>query len=172
MGTRTTKKTVTNVTLEEAHEAANQYASASNNLSSIEAKMNAEIDKVKAKYQDDILENKQALEEPVEILEQFSKQDRENWKNKSVELLNVVIGFRTATPSVAKTKFTWDAILELVKKNKHLKQFVRTKDELDKKSILDCKDEKILSKLEDEAYIVIEQKETFFVEPIKQKVNS
>lgn len=171
MSKRTSKKTVTDVTLAQAEQAASKYANASTQLSTIEAKMNAEIDKVKEKYKDAILVNKEALDEPVEILEQFAKQDKENWKNKSIELLNVVIGFRTAPPAVGKEKFTWDAIIDLIKKNKYLKQFVRTKEELNKQAILDCKDEKIMKRLKEDAYIIIVQKEIFFVELKKENVS-
>ena len=162
---RVSKKTFTNVTLEEAQQASNEFATGYNRLEKIEAKMNEEINKVKAKYQDDVTELKDQLSEPNSVLEAFAKEQKDNWgKKKSVELLHTIVGFRTGTPKVAKDKkFTWDAVLELMKKNRIFKTFIRTTEEINKESILAEKDEKILQSLKEECYIEVDQDEKFFV---------
>lgn len=172
MATRVKKKTYSNVSLEQAQEASQAFAVAKNKLDAIEAKMNEKINRIKSDYQDEITELKEELEDPQELLETFAKEQQKSWgKKKSMELLHCVIGFRTGTPKVVKDKkFTWDAILELIKKNSLLKKFVRSKDELNKESILAEKDEQVIKLLKDECYVEVDQDETFFVQPKKEEV--
>lgn len=175
MATRVKKKSISEVTLEQATEASQQFANTFNGLAKIQAKMNDEISKVRGKYQDKITELQEALEEPHEILEVFAKEQKENWgKKKSHDLLHCTIGFRTGTPKVCKgKKFTWDAVLELVKKHKTLsKLFVRTKDELNKEAIIATKDEKVLKLLEEDAFIFVDQEECFYVEAKQEELVS
>jgi len=167
---KTKKKVYANISLEKAQTASEQYATAQNSLSRLQAKMNEELNKVKSKYADKVNDLVEQLEEPTDILEAFAKEQKESWgKKKSFELLHTVIGFRTGTPKVSKDKkFTWDAVLELMKKNKEaFANFIRTKEEINKENILALKtdaDEKVLKLLKDECYLFIEQDENFFVE--------
>jgi phage host-nuclease inhibitor protein Gam len=172
---RIKKKTIANVSLEQANEASELFAVTHNSLSKVQAKMNEEINKVRSKYTEKITELQEQLEDPQEVLEVFAKEQQETWgKKKSLELVHCTIGFRTGTPKVCKEKkFSWDAVLELVKKSKSLaKLFVRTKDELNKEAILSTKDEGVLSQLKQEAYIYIDQEETFYVEAKQEEVFS
>src|SRR5436190_18024426 len=116
---RISKKSFKDVTLEQAQSASQQFVETRTSLDKIEAKMNEEINKVKAKYMDEVTELSEQLEEPQEILEVFAKEQKRNWgKKKSLELLHCIIGFRTGTPKVVKEKsFSWDAVLQLMKKN-------------------------------------------------------
>jgi phage host-nuclease inhibitor protein Gam len=169
---RIKKKVIANVTLEQAQEASEQYTTKTTALSKLEAEMNAEINEVKSKYQDDITELMEALEDPTETLQVYATEQRANWgKKKSVQLLHTVIGFRSGNPKVDKKKsFTWDAITILVKKC--LPEFVRTKDELNKEAILALKPtDKKLEKLKDQCFISIGQDETFYVEAKKEEVS-
>lgn len=165
--TRTKKKVVSNVTLEQAQEASQSFAVDSNKLQKIEAKMNEEITKVRSRYQDEITELKEKLEEPTEVLEVYATEQKTTWgKKKSVELLHCIIGFRTGTPKVVKDKkFTWDAVLELMQKNKTFSKFIRTKSEINKEAILAEKNEAVLNQMLEDCYIKIDQDETFFVQP-------
>ena len=167
------KTTQASVTLEQAETAAQQFAKASNKLGTIEAAMNEAIEKVRSKYQDEILELKNQQEEVLPTLEAYAIATKDTWDGRSTELTHARIGFRMGTPKVDKLKgFTWDAVLELVKSNKALaKDFVRVKEELDKKAILDA-DPKTKQTLEAKAKIVIVQDETFFVEEHKQTINN
>ncbi|MGQ0738390.1 MAG: host-nuclease inhibitor Gam family protein [Bacteroidota bacterium] len=172
MAKRISKKTFANVTLEEAEKASNEFATGYNKLEKIEAKMNEEINKVKTKYQDEITDLKEELEEPNDILHVFAREQKNAWgKKKSLELLHTTIGFRTGTPKVIKDKkFTWEAVLELMKKNTLMKPFVRTTEEINKESILAEKDEKLLKKLKEECYVEIDQDEKFFVTVKKEEI--
>lgn len=168
--TRIKKKVIANVTLEQAQEASESFATTSTKLAKVEAKMNEEINRVKSKYQEEITDLHEALEEPQEVLQVFADEQKTEWgKKKSFDLLHTVIGFRTATPKVDKSKkFTWDAVLELMKKNKAFKAFIRTKDEINKEAILAEKNEETLKLLKEECYVEIKQDENFFVEVKKE----
>jgi len=169
---RIRKKVIANVTLEQAQEASELYTTKTTALSLLEAEMNAEINEVKSKYQDQITELTEALEEPMETLQVYATEQRTHWgKKKSIQLLHTIIGFRSGNPKVDKKKsFTWDAVTILVKKC--LPEFVRTKDELNKEAILALKPtDKRLEKLKDQCFISIGQDETFYVEAKKEEVS-
>jgi len=171
--TRLKKPVLANITLERAQEASQLFAQTHTSLSKVQAKLNEELNKVRSKYQEDITRLQEALEAPAQVLEVFAKEQQNNWgKRKSLELVHCVIGFRTGTPKVVKDKkFTWDAVLELVKKHKALsKLFVRTKEELNKEAILATKDQAILGQLKEDAYISIDQEECFFVEAKQEEI--
>lgn len=169
--TRTAKKTKVSVTLEQAHVAAKNYATASTKLDSIQAKMNEEIIKVKDKYLAKINELNEAIIEPVETLESFAIANKDSWDKKSLELPHCVIGFRTGTPKVEKEKkFTWDAITKMLSNNKIFKDFVRTKSEVDKGAILKIDDAKLLKKLNEYCGLEIVQEESFYVDCKKEEL--
>lgn len=170
--TRIKKRVISDVTAEQAQEASQLYATNYNKLEKIQAKMNEEINKVKDKYQDDITEITDNLEEPYETLQVFAREQKTQWgKKKSFELLHTTIGFRTGTPKVVKDKkFTWDAVLELMKKNKIFKAFIRSKEEINKEAILAEKNVAILGQLTEECYVSVDQDETFFVTPKIEEV--
>jgi len=162
---RAKKKVIANVSVDQAQESSASYANAHVRLSKIEAKMNEEINKVKSKYQDDITSLQEEKEEHFEILEVYAKETKETWgKKKSLDMLHSVIGFRTGMPKVVKDKkFSWDAVTELV--SKFFPQFVRSKNELDKESLIAWKEAEGFDELKKSCFIDIVQDETFYVEP-------
>lgn len=167
---RVKTKVVSNVTLDQAQEASAQFANAATQLSTLEAKMNAEINRVKDKYQDKITDLQESMKEPQEVLKVFASEQQENWgKKKSTELLHCVIGFRTGMPKVTKAKgFSWDAVTELaVKLFPHL---VRTKSELDKDAVIMLSKEDGFGEVKEKIYIDVVQEETFFVEAKKEEL--
>lgn len=169
--TKIKKPTQASVTLEQAENAAQLFAQASNRLSTIEAAMNKAIEQVRSKYQEEITQLRQQQEDVMPTLEAYAISTKDTWEGRSINLTHARIGFRLGTPKVDKKKgFTWDAILALVKANKNLaKDFVRVKEELDKKAILEA-DQKTKDTLEAKAQIVIVQDETFFVEEHKEEL--
>jgi phage host-nuclease inhibitor protein Gam len=165
------KTTQASVTLEQAQDAARQFAQASNKLASIEAALNEKIEALRSKYHDEINALREQRDEVLPLLEAYAIGAKDSWPARSFELTHARIGFRMGTPKVDKLKgVTWDAVLAFVKADKNLaKDFVRVKEELDKKAILEA-DDKTLVKLESKAKIVIVQDETFFVEEHKETV--
>jgi len=59
-------------------------------------------------------------------------------KKRSVELVHGTVSFRTAKPHVAQLnrKYSWETILELIKKFSWSKKYIRIKEEPDKEAIL------------------------------------
>ncbi len=167
MATKTTKKKViVNVTLEQAQQAGETFTANTTSLEKIKAKMNAEINNIKSKYLAEITELQEGLAEPSEVLEVFAYEQKEGWgKKKSLELLHCIIGFRTGTPKVEKTtkKFTWDGIVEVMKKNNMLKKFLRVTEEVNKEAILAEKNEVVLNQLLEDCYIDVVQDESFYI---------
>jgi phage host-nuclease inhibitor protein Gam len=172
MAKRVSKTVIANVTVEQAQQASNEFATGHTRLEKIEAKMNEEINKVKSKYQEEITEVKESIDQPYEMLQVFASEQKTAWgKKKSMELLHCTVGFRTGTPKVVKDKkFTWDAVLELLKKNKLFKPFVRTTEEINKESILAENDENLLKQLKEECYVEVDQDEKFFVTVKKEEL--
>jgi phage host-nuclease inhibitor protein Gam len=98
-------------------------------------------------------------------------------KKKSMELTDGKLGFRTGNRALhlLSRKFKWETVLQLLKKLKWGKDYVRTKEEVDKEAILrdtivrpatdpDPKtfiSEKVLA----DAGMKVVQEENFFVEP-------
>lgn len=162
---RQKKKVFTEVSLDAAQEASEQYAVASNKLAKMEAQMNEQINKVKSKFQDAITDLRESLEEPMELLQAYAVANQERWGNKkSLELLHCTIGFRTGMPKVTKSKgFTWDGITEIV--TKLFPNLVRTKTELDKDALIALRDEDGFKEIKESCFIDVVQDETFFVQP-------
>jgi phage host-nuclease inhibitor protein Gam len=170
---KTKKTTISNVSLEQAQTASEDFAKSANQLEKLEAKLNEEIDQVKSKYMDAITAQKLQMASPIETLEVFAKEQQESWgKKKSMELLHCIIGFRTGTPKVVKdAKFTWPAITELlVKYKKNYAEFLREVAEPNKEAILACKDEVKLAMLKEDCYIDIDQGESFYVTSKKETI--
>lgn len=175
--TRIKKKSISNVTHEQAQEASKTVAEKKNRLGKIEVKMNEELDNIKSRYSEDITGLKQQLVEPIAILEVYAHEQRSTWgKKKSIELLHCEVGFRMGTPKVIKHKeFTWDAVLELLKKNQNFHRFIRRKEEINKEAILALnalneEDKNLLQQLKDECFVLIDHDENFFVDPKKEEV--
>ncbi len=162
---RTKKKVLVNIDLDQAQEASETYAVNSNKLKKVEAKMNEEINRVKSKYQDDITALQDSLTEPVEVLQVFAKEQQAEWgKKKSMELLHCIIGFRTGMPKVIKDKkFTWDGINDIV--SKVFPNLIRTKMELDKDAVIALSKGDGFDDIKKQCFIDVTQDETFYVEP-------
>lgn len=169
--TRTTKKVKVGITLSEAQDAANTFAEQSIQIDKLTAEMNAKLQKVREAYEPKITECQEALEEPEDVLRTYAIENRDNFKNKSVELANVVIGFRTNPPSVTKIKkVTWNYITALMKQSRVLKQFVKVKEDVDKAAILKAAADDNLVKALDAIGVTIEQEEQFYVSTKKEDV--
>lgn len=164
MATRTKKKVFTNVTVEQAQDAGSVFATTTAALQNIEAKMNAEITKIRDKYQDKITDLQEQLIEPQEILETFAAEQKDNWPKKSFELVHARIGFRTGMPKLKLDKgFNWTSVTELLKEN--FPDYVRTVDEPNKEKLIGDRDDESFGKIAKKCHFSVVQDETVFVEP-------
>ncbi len=166
---RTSKKTVTGITLSEAQEAATTYAKSSIQFDKKTAEMNEKLAAIREKYQPELTELEEAMKEPSDILHNYAVEQRKNWDAKSIELSNCVIGFRMNPPSVAKKRgITWEAVVGLFKGKKALKDFVKVKEDVDKAAILKSQTDTKIVKALAEVGVTIEQDEQFYVDAKKE----
>lgn len=178
MLSRIKKKCITGgVTTEQAEEAGKLLVEKQNRLEQVEAKMNEEVNEVKSRYSGEITLLKEQLKEPTDLLEVYANEQKGSWgKKKSIQLLYVEVGFRTGTPKLFKQKnFTWEAVLELLKKNKVFQPFIRIKEEINKEAILSLnttnkKDQQRLQQLKEQCFLYIDQEPCFYIKPRKEAV--
>lgn len=167
--TRIAKKTIVSVSQADAQAAAHAYAKASINKDKLKAEMDAKLATIREKYEPEITGYDEEMNEQVETLEAFAKENRNNWDGKSIELANCTIGFRTNPPSVGKKKgITWDAVVGLFKANKLLKGFVKVKEDVDKAALLKQQSDIKLMKQLEAVGVTIEQEEQFYVDAKKE----
>lgn len=168
---RRTKKLITEeIGIEKAEQIFADYAGADARLQQLNGKMDAEITRIREKYQDELAKNKQTCDEAYEKLQHFAMNKPELFaKKKSIEMAHGVIGFRTGTPALKTQQgYTWAAVLTLVKRVDP--SFVRTKEEVNKELLLDSREQENAQNVIGNCGMRIEQAESFFVEPKKEQV--
>lgn len=161
---RVKKKVIENVSREIAEEAMGNFSDAANGLQKIEAKMNAEINAIRDKYQDSITEFNESKDEQMEVLEVYANENNESWgKRKSMDLLHGTIGFRTGTPKIKFEKgFNGKSVTAILQE--HFPQYVRTVVEMNKEQLLIDRESDGFDKVVKKAHIEVVQEETFYVE--------
>ncbi|MBX7204176.1 MAG: host-nuclease inhibitor Gam family protein [Bacteroidia bacterium] len=167
--TRVKKKVLTGtVDKNTAEEAFAAYAKADARAKQLTAKMDVEITKIREKYQDELTELQDVKEEEFEKLQSYAENNRADFGNKkSMELTHGVLGFRTGTPKLKTRKgFTWGSITNLLKE--FLPEYVRTTEEPAKDRLLADRDAPEVANLFPKVGILVDQDETFFVEPKKE----
>lgn len=155
-----------NVTRESADAHFAEYAKAHARLKQIEAMIEQQIIRAREKYQEEIQELNDVIEEEFDFLKAFAMQNRQLFiERKSIDTTHGVIGFRTGTPKLDKDrKFTWDAIVTLMR-DKNYQQYIRTKEEVNKELLLNERDTVDAQKVMRDCKMFVTQEETFYVEP-------
>ena len=167
---RVKKTVVTGVTREQMEDAFGRYASADAEVQSINAAMDKQFVAIREKHADRLAVLEQEKTEAFEVIQVFATENREELfsKRKSMETTHGTLGFRTGQPKLKTKKgFTWAAVLELLKK--FGKDYVRTVEEPAKDKLLANRDNEECQQLMEDCGIVVDQGETFFVEPKKEK---
>lgn len=161
---REKKKVYKNVTRELAEQAMSSFAQAANRVSTIEAKMNKELQEIRDKYVDDLNDQNDLKDEQIEILETYAYEQKDQWgKKKSAELLHGTIGFRTGTPKVKFDKgFNSKSVTAILEEN--YPTYVRKVVEMDKEKLIANREEEDFPAICKKAHIQVVQDETFFVE--------
>lgn len=168
--TRVTKVVISGVKRDQMEEAFGKFALADAKLQGINAKMDAEITKIREKNADELAKWQQERDGALEVLQTFATENRDELftKRKSMETTHGVIGFRTGTPKLKTRKgFTWAAVLELLKE--FGKDYVRTTEEVAKDKLLSDRDNEEMPDLMQKVGIIVDQDESFFVEPKKEE---
>lgn len=167
--TRVKKVVVSGVTRDRMEEAFGVFAFADAKLQGINAAMDAEITKIRERNAEEIARYQQQKDESLEVLQTYATENREELfsKKKSMETAHGVLGFRTGTPKIKTRKgFTWSAVLELLRQFNPA--YVRTSEEVAKDKLLADRDNEEMPELMQKVGVMVEQDETFFVEPKKE----
>ncbi len=151
-----------------AEEAFAAYAKADAKSAQITAKMDVEITKIRERYQDELQTLQTEKEEQFARMQSYAENNRGDFgSRKSIEFAHGVLGFRTGTPKL-KTRqgFTWSSVTNLLKE--YLPADVRTREEPAKDRLLADRDDPAVLGLFTKVGIMVDQDETFYVEPKKE----
>lgn len=161
-----------NITKEQAEDAFAEFAEADAKQQQITAKMDVQITQIREKFADDLTKLADKKTEAFDVLQTYATNSREDFgKRKSLELTHGVIGFRTGTPKLKTLKgYTWASCLTLIKT--FLPAYVRTVEEPAKDRLLADREVIDVAALFPKVGIMVDQDETFFVEPKKELVES
>jgi phage host-nuclease inhibitor protein Gam len=168
--TREKKTVVTNITREQMEEAFGRFAFADAKMQGINARMDAEITRIREKNADDLAGFQKEKDEAMEVMQTFAMENREELfsKRKSIETAHGVLGFRTGTPKIKTKKgFTWASVLSLLKEFAPI--YVRTVEEPAKDRLIADRDLEDMDALMSKVGVYIDQDETFYVEPKKEE---
>jgi len=113
------------------------------------AERKSAVEAATGKYNEDEAARRKVLDEfcnphrdRIELLEEemklFCESHREDFtKKKSMELPNGTVGFRTGTPKAKTLRgWTWQAVLDTIKRSTFAERWLRTKEEVDKEQII------------------------------------
>jgi phage host-nuclease inhibitor protein Gam len=165
---RMKKEVFTGVTGEAMEQAFSDYAIADAKIAKYNADMDVAITKIREKYADDMAKYSDMRAKAFDTLQAYAMENREEMfsKRKSLEMVHGTFGFRTGTPSIKQMKgFTVASSLNLALT--YAPDYVRTKQELDKASLIINRDQ--LVEVLPQIGVYIDQTETFFVEPKKEE---
>jgi phage host-nuclease inhibitor protein Gam len=104
-----------------------------------EAEMNEQIQKIRDEYEINTYLARTTKGLLEKELEKFCINNKAEFAAlRSKELVHGTVGFRTTPPKVAllNRKYKWDTVLELLKKVRFGKEYIRAREEVDKDSIL------------------------------------
>lgn len=164
MAKRVSKKVVEGITAEEFNDALGNYASADARINTINAKMDEKFTKIREEYASELKELTESQQQDFEIMQTYCTEQKDVLfaNQRTIETVHGTVGFRTTPPALKNRKgFTWAAVLELVKVK--LPTYVRTKEELDKESLLAARNTDEVSKLFPSIGVEVVQSETFGV---------
>lgn len=168
MATRTKKTVHSGITREEADKAFADYAQAEAKYQSLNAKMEAEMMKVREKYNSQLVELDSLMDEKYEIVRQFAIEHRNDLfqDKKKVEWTHGAFGFRGGVPKLkAASGFTWNEVVERCRE--FLPDYVRTTHEVSKSKLLaDRNNEKVSAQFRNVGIEVVNE-ERFYIETKK-----
>lgn len=130
------------------------------------ALMDERITEVRAEYEQQLGDAEAELAPMVEAVRTWAEANPEAFgKHKSLDLLHGVIGWRIGMPTLKTLSgWTWDRVLEKLKTSYPGLTFIRTKEEVDKASILAQRETLLDGDLRQMGVRVV-QNEAFFIEP-------
>ncbi|MBD3748967.1 MAG: host-nuclease inhibitor Gam family protein [Sphingobacteriales bacterium] len=170
--TREKKVLFVGVDREQAEDAFATYAEADAEIQKIQATMDVQITKLREKYADRLSALALKKEESFEMIQAYAESNRDDFgKKKSMELTHGIIGFRTGTPKLKTRRgYTWASCTNLIKE--FLPSYIRVVEEPAKDRLLADREVPETAALFEKVGILVDQDETFFVEPKKELVEA
>ena len=159
-----------NVTKEQAEAAFATYASADAQHEKINAMMDIKITEIRKQWAAKITELQETKTKQFSVIQNYAVNNRDDFGNKkSMELTHGVIGFRTGTPALKTAKgFTWSSVTKLLEKL--YPDFTRKEVVPAKDKILADRNTPEVKLMMESCGIVVDQAESFFIEPKKEEV--
>ncbi len=132
----------------------------------LKVRMDEELKRVRAGYEEGLAQNLSAMEPLVARALAWAEAHPAEFKGaKSLEMLHGTVGWRLDNPSLKTISgWTWDRVLEKIKGMANLLQYVRTKEEVNKQALIADREGMGPDMLRLIGVKVV-QEETFFVEP-------
>ena len=166
MAKKTSKPIHIGISKEEYERSMAEYAAAEAREQSIKAKMEAEMNKVRAKYAEQLEDLAAAKEVHFQVVEQYACEHRDVLfkDKKKVEGMYGTIGFRTGSPKLKLIAgFSWPDVTERCRE--FLPDYIKTSYDLAKSKLLaDRSKEEVASQFEKVGVQVV-QEETFYLDP-------
>lgn len=116
-----------------------KIADAEQYLQKAEAEMNEQIQKIRDEYERTTFATRAQQELLIAGLEKYCISNKIDFeKTRSKELVHGIVGFRNAPPKVSllNRKYKFDTVIELLKKVRWGKDFIRQKEDLNKEQVL------------------------------------
>jgi phage host-nuclease inhibitor protein Gam len=168
--TREKKVVVSGVTRDQMEEAFGKFALADAKAQGINAKMDAEITKIRERNADALADLQEQKDAAFEVMQTFATENRDDLftKRKSMETTHGILGFRTGTPGLKQMKgFTVASSVNLLKE--FGADYVRTTEVIAKDKLIADRDNEGIPELMTKVGLKVVQEETFFVEPKKEE---
>ena len=170
MAKREKKTIVAGVTAEQFQESMACYALADSTVEKITAKMNMEITKIREKNANELADYEEIKATSFEVIQSYCMANKDVLfaKQRHMDTVHGKVGLRLGMPKLKTLpKFTWDRVLE--KLDTIMPEFVRTKKEVDKESLLLNRDKAEIAKHLNEVGVYVDQEEAFFIELKKEE---
>ena len=166
MAKKTSKPIHIGISKEEYERSMAEYAAAERREQSIKAKMEAEFNKVRAKYAEQLEDLTAAKEVHFQVVEQYAVEHRNDLfqDKKKVEGMYGTIGFRTGSPKLALMGgFTWPMVTERCRE--FLPDYIKTSYDLAKSKLLADRGKEEVSSQFEKLGVKVVQEETFYLDP-------
>ena len=166
MAKRTSKPMHIGISREEYEKSMAEYAAAEAKSQTLTAKMEAELNKVRAKYAVDLEDLEEVKETHFKVVEQYAIEHREDLfkDKKKVEGMYGTIGFRTGSPKLKLIEgFTWPYVTERCRE--FLPEYVKTSYDLAKSKLLADRAKTGMDELFEKVGVQVVQEESFYLDP-------
>lgn len=154
------------ISREEFEKSMAEYAAAERSEQTIKAKMEAEMNKVRAKYAGQLEDLVAFKEVHFNVVEQYAIEHRAELfaDKKKVEAAYCTLGFRTGSPKLKLIDgFTWPYVTERCRE--FLPDYIKTTYDLAKSKLLADRSKEEVSSQFEKVGVQVVQDETFYLDP-------